>query len=277
MVSTPIGNLSDISDRARQCLAAASLVVAEDTRRTGRLLEHLKLSRPLRSLHAHNEASRVPEIIEALGRGDDVALVSDAGTPLVSDPGERTVQAAIGAGFPVVPIPGPSAILASLIGSGLPCARFTFLGFVPRKGRDRTQILERIAASPDTVVVFESPERLVKLLEALRDVLGKGRRVSVARELTKIHEEFVRGTPAEVADRYREVPPRGEVTVVIEGAGDEEPEVTEAMIQAAAREVQEMGLATSAAAKEMAKSLGIPRREAYAVLQDLKDARGAEE
>ncbi len=274
MVSTPIGNLGDLSVRAKETLVEADVIVAEDTRRTRKLLSHLGLSKPLRSLHAHNEAKRLSQVLEWLGEKQAVVMVSDAGTPLVSDPGERTVRAVIDAGHRVVPIPGPSAILASLIGSGLPCGRFTFLGFAPRKGRGRSRFLERIAESPETVVVFESPERLVRLLDALTDVMGSDRRVSVGRELTKMHEEFIRGTPAEVSDRYREAAPRGEVTLVIEGVTEEQV-VSEDMVEAAARAAGSQGLAPSAAARELAQELGIPRRDAYAVLQRLRDEGGA--
>lgn len=270
VVATPIGNLEDLTHRAERVLAEVSQVAAEDTRRTGLLLRHLGLDTPLVSLHAHNEASRIERVLDWLDAGDDVALVSDAGTPLVSDPGARLVTAVAEAGHTVVPVPGPSAVLAALVGSGLPTDRFCFLGFVPRKGRSRTSTLERIAGSTETCIVFESPERLVPLLEALEPHLGVERRVAVGRELTKLHEEFLRGPAGELAHRFRTQAPRGEVSLVIEGRAaerEEDPEV----VRSRARLLLDEGLSASQVAKELARSAGVSRNQAYDMVQELKE------
>jgi 16S rRNA (cytidine1402-2'-O)-methyltransferase len=221
------------------------------------------------SLHAHNEAGRIGLVLGWLDEGEDVALVSDAGTPLVSDPGSRLVAAVAEAGHPVVPIPGPSALLAAVVGSGLPSDRFVFLGFVPRKGQDRVSTLERISGSSETCVVFESPERLVAFLEALQDRLEPMRRLAVARELTKLHEEFRRGTAGELAAHYRAHPPRGEVSVVIE-AGAVDETVDGEVVRARARSLLDGGVPASQVSRELARSLGVPRNRAYDIVQELK-------
>jgi 16S rRNA (cytidine1402-2'-O)-methyltransferase len=269
LVSTPIGNLGDLSPRARETLGSASRILAEDTRRTRPLLTHLGLGSPLVSLHAHNEAARVREILAWLGEGEDIALVSDAGTPLVSDPGERLVEAVVAAGHEVVPIPGPSAILAALVASGLPADRFTFLGFLPRKGTDRRELLDRLASATETTVLFESPERLVHLLEDLLAISEPSRRGVVGRELTKLHEELVRGTLGELRDHFESNPPRGEITLVLEAVSDEResPDVDLAAAAALAEALLEEGVSPSRAAREVAKRLRIPRNRAYGVVQ----------
>ena len=269
VVATPIGNLEDLTRRAERILGEVTRVAAEDTRRTGVLLRRLGVDTPMISLHAHNEARRLGQVLDWLDAGEDVALVSDAGTPLVSDPGGRLVSAALERGHVVVPIPGPSAVLAAVVGSGLPADRFCFLGFVPRKGADRDSTLERIAGSLETCVIFESPERLVALLEELEGRLEPARRISVARELTKLHEEFRRGTAGALAAYYRAHPARGEVSLVVEGRGEDvtaDPEV----VRTRARALLEEGVSPSQAAKELARSLGVSRNRAYDVVQELK-------
>lgn len=273
LVSTPIGNLEDLTRRAERVLGACDRVLAEDTRRSGVLLKHLGLGKPLVSLHAHNEAARVERVLEWLDAGETLCLVSDAGTPLVSDPGERLVRGVVDAGHQVIPIPGPSAVLAALAGSGLPAAPFTFLGFVPRKGRERVETLSRIADAPDTTVCFESPERLVRLLDELAERVGEEgadtRRVAVARELTKVHEEFFRGTLSEAHRYYREGGVRGEITLVVEPAPSRnEPDaVDEAAARALARALMDEGSSPSRAAREVARRMGMPRNAAYALVQ----------
>ena len=197
IVATPIGNLSDASARSIEVLGAVDGVLAEDTRRSRKLLDRYDLRTPLTSLHEHNEASRIRGVLERLDAGEDLALVSDAGTPLLSDPGERLIRAVLDAGHVVTPIPGPSAILSALMGAGFSTVPFTFHGFVPRKGKSRQAMLMQVAAAAETSVVFESPERLAALLEELAGLTAAGRQVVVAREMTKIHEEFFRGTMAE--------------------------------------------------------------------------------
>lgn len=271
VVSTPIGNLSDLSARAAETLCEADRILAEDTRRTRVLADHVGASASLVSVHAHNEAERIASILEWLEAGERLALVSDAGTPLVSDPGGRVVQAVIEAGHEVVPIPGPSAPLAALVGSGFVGERFTFFGFPGRKGKARAEDLAAVAVSDHPVVLFESPQRLVRLLTDLSDLCEEVRQVSVARELTKVYEEFRRGTLSEVAAYYQEHPPRGEVTVVVEGR-PAAPSTGggRAVAEALARELIEDGMRTSAVAKEVAKRLDLARNEAYRIVHAIE-------
>jgi 16S rRNA (cytidine1402-2'-O)-methyltransferase len=213
----------------------------------------------------------VAAVLEWLDTGEDLALVSDAGTPVLSDPGERLVPAVLEAGHSVVPIPGPSAILAALVASGLPTGRFTFLGFLPRRGKERREIIERLAAPRDTVVLFESPARLLSLLEELEALSGPDRRCVVGRELTKLHEEFVRGTVGEVRDHFASRPPRGEITLVLEAV--EGPigsrTVDREAARALAKALLEEGMRPSHVAREVARRLHVPRNEAYRVVQDM--------
>jgi len=268
VVATPIGNLEDLTARARRVLGEVAHVAAEDTRHTGRLLDGLGVEADLVSLHQHNETARVERILGWLEAGESVALVSDAGTPLVSDPGARLVREVRSAGYTVVPVPGPSAVLAALAGSGLPWERFTFLGFLPRKGRERGELLRRIGVAEDTVVLFESPERTVALLEALVDVCGESREACVARELTKRHEEFRTGTLRELVNYYGGSGVRGEVTVCVGPAGAEalRPDAAEAPTEA--RRLLEGGMKPSAAAKELVRRFGLERSTAYDLVQE---------
>ena len=270
IVATPIGNLEDLTRRAERVLGEVAHVAAEDTRRTGLLLKHLGVKMDLISLHAHNEAARVDTLLRWLDAGEDVALVSDAGTPLVSDPGGRVVEAVAAAGHAVVPIPGPSAALAALVASGLPADRFTFLGFVPRKGPERASTLERIAGSQETCILFESPERIAALLEALVEACGAHRRAVVAREVTKLHEEFRRGTVAELHGYYSGEKPRGEITLVVEGAPAATGDVDPARVRERAAALLEGGMRPSAVARELAREEGMSRNQAYAIVQELK-------
>lgn len=263
VVSTPIGNLDDLTGRAASTLGSVDRILAEDTRRARILLQHLDVSTRPQSLHAHNEAKRCGQLVSWLDAGEDVALISDAGTPLVSDPGERAVRAVVDAGHRVVPIPGPSAILAGLVASGLPCGAFTFHGFLPRSSTKRDAVLERIRASSETAVVFEAPGRLTGLLGALEERLEEGRTVAVCRELTKVHEEVRRGTPGEVARYYEDTPPRGEVTVVIEGRSASTTSVEEMDLMAMAAEALADGHPPTEAARRVARRAGVKRREAY--------------
>jgi 16S rRNA (cytidine1402-2'-O)-methyltransferase len=272
LVSTPIGNLGDLSPRAADTLRAVSRILAEDTRRTRVLAEHAGAKARLVSLHAHNERERIERVVGWLDAGEDLALVSDAGTPLLSDPGARVVDAVLERGHDVVPIPGPSAILAALVASGLPSDRFTFLGFLPRKGAERRELLARVAASAETVVLFESPQRLVDLLDDLQEVCGPDRGAAVARELTKLHEEVVRGTLAETAAYHREHPAKGEVTVVVApaaagGGGD-----LGVHARALAAELLANGMKPSEAARVLAARLGVARNEAYRLVQQSAQA-----
>ena len=214
LVATPIGNLEDLSPRAARELGAADLVACEDTRHTGRLLHHLGIRRPLVSLHEHNERRRLPELLAALAEGRTVAVVSDAGTPLVSDPGYPLVRAALEAGHRVEAIPGPSAILAALVASGLPPYPFTFAGFPPPKTGKRRAFYRALAALGHTLIVFESPHRLLASLDDAIVELGAERPAAVARELTKLHEQIVRGPLAELRRELAEREPRGEYVLL---------------------------------------------------------------
>ncbi len=215
IVGTPIGNLEDITLRALKTLAAVDWIAAEDTRHTRKLLSRCEIGgKRLESYHDHNKEARTPGLLRRLEQGESVALVTDAGTPGLSDPGYYLVKRAIEAGIPVVPIPGPSALTAALSSSGLPTDRFAFEGFLPVKSGRRRKRLEALSREPRTVVLFESPHRIAKLLSELKELMGE-RRVVVARELTKIHEEFVRGTAREVAERIAEKKARGEYVVLI--------------------------------------------------------------
>jgi len=277
LVATPIGNVEDLSPRARRLLGEVDRVAAEDTRHTGRLLKRLEIDARMVSLHQHNEAERSAEILGWLAAGEQVALVSDAGTPLVSDPGGRLVRAVREAGHCVVPIPGPSAVLAALTGSGLPWERFTFLGFIPRKGEARSSTLERIAGSEETTVMFESPERTARLLTDLLALCEPDREVAVARELTKLHEEFRVGTLADLADYHEREGIRGEVTVVVAPApADREAPASQDLEEAAAR-LLDGGMRPSAAAKEIVARFGVPRNEAYQLVQSVQESADANE
>jgi 16S rRNA (cytidine1402-2'-O)-methyltransferase len=269
LVATPIGNLEDVTSRSVRELREADLVLAEDTRRTRKLLERCAIpARPL-SLHAHNEAARIAEVLEVLSAGGSVALVSDAGTPLISDPGERLVAAAIAAGHRVTPVPGASAVLAALSVAGLPTAPFTFLGFLPRKGGPRRALLASYRGRPETLVLFESPRRVASALRDLAETLGD-RPACVARELTKLHEEVVRGTLGELAERFgAEV--RGEVTIVVGGAAAEEGARDAADLDDAIRERLAAGRPSREIAAELALEARLPRREVYARVVALRE------
>ena len=216
MVGTPIGNLDDLTPRAARVLGEVALVAAEDTRRTRGLLSHLGLHKPLISLHGDVERARLPRVLETLA-GGDVAFCTDGGMPVVSDPGAALVDAARQAGFSVVVVPGPSAVAAALAGSGFSGDRFVFLGFLPRKSSEMTRAVTALAEDRRTAVAFESPHRLLKALDIIAAVLP-ARRCAVARELTKVHEEIRVATAAELGEHYRQHPPRGEITLLVEGA-----------------------------------------------------------
>jgi 16S rRNA (cytidine1402-2'-O)-methyltransferase len=216
IVATPIGNLGDLSPRAAQTLSSVDLIAAEDTRHTSILLREHGISTPMHSYHEHNAQKALPGLLRELEAGRSLAYVSDAGTPAVSDPGYKLIRAAIEAGAVVVPIPGPSAVLAALVASGLPTDRFTFEGFLPRKKGRQTRLKE-LAQEPRTMVFFESPKRLARTLNDLADHLGDERDTAVCRELTKTFEECVRGGLRDLSSRWKDQPPRGEITLVVAG------------------------------------------------------------
>lgn len=216
LVATPIGNLGDLTARARQVLGDVAFIACEDTRHSRVLLEHYGLSKPLVSLPAFAEGARAGAILDRMVGGEDCALVTDAGTPGISDPGELLVAEALERGLEVIPVPGPAAVVAALSASGLPTSRFHFLGFLPRRGPERKAMLEEVAGLSATRILYESPRRLAETLVDLLDAWGD-RRACVARELTKTHEEFVRGQLSELVERYRDQEVLGEVVVVVEG------------------------------------------------------------
>ncbi|HZA85427.1 MAG TPA: 16S rRNA (cytidine(1402)-2'-O)-methyltransferase [Acidimicrobiales bacterium] len=264
LVGTPIGNLGDLSPRAVEALAAADAICCEDTRRTGRLLQHAGVERKgaLMMVNEHTEAREVDGVLARLARGERVAVVSDAGMPGISDPGERLVRAAVDAGHVVEVVPGPSAALAALVASGLPTGRFVFEGFLPRKGSGRTERLAAVAAERRTVVLYEAPHRLPRTLADLASVCGDDRPVAVARELTKLHEEVWRGTLGEAAAWAVERPPRGELVVVIDRAPGAPPPDDDALVDALSVELA-AGSSARDAARAVAARLGVPRRHAY--------------
>ncbi|MEA3245758.1 MAG: 16S rRNA (cytidine(1402)-2'-O)-methyltransferase [Gemmatimonadota bacterium] len=261
VVSTPIGNLADLSPRAVDVLRSADLILAEDTRHSAVLLAHHGVGTRVESYHEHNEAAATPRIIRRLVEGAQIALISDAGTPLVSDPGARLVRAAIDAGVPVVPIPGPSALLAALVGAGLPLDRFTFFGFVDRKGRARTEAIRAVVGSRWTCVLYEAPGRVAGLLDDLKQAGAGDRDAVVARELTKQFEEFRRGTVADLAGHFAAAAPRGEVVVLVGGAADPEPD--EAAIARRARELRAGGMSARDVTRVLCDEMGAPRNLAY--------------
>ena len=265
VVGTPIGNLEDLSPRAARILREVSLVAAEDTRSAKILLTHAGSSARVTSYFEGNEAARTDDILRALGIGD-VALISEAGMPGVSDPGERVIAAAISAGHRVEVIPGPSAALAALVASGLPTARFAFLGFPPREEGARRELFGTLRGEVSSMIFYEAPDRVGATLADLAAALGEDRRASLSRELTKIHEEHVRGTLGELAAKYRDTPPRGECTLVVEGGA----EVAEIDIEAELRALLAQGLGPKDAAARLVVKTGKPRRVLYQLALSLQ-------
>ena len=272
LVSTPIGNLEDITLRALRVLEEAELVACEDTRHTARLFDRHGISTPRTSLHEHNEKEKCEKLLQRLLDGEDLALVSDAGTPAISDPGYRLVRKAAEAEVKVVPVPGPSAALAALTVSGISTAGFAFLGFLPPKHGARRKALEEAASYPLALVLYEAPHRLEAMLEDLADVFGPARQVAVARELTKVHEEVLRGTAEELLEHFRETKPRGEITLVVaplektsqkDGGrlpGDLDDQALGSFVNWLA---EERDLKRKAASELAATLLGVPRSRAY--------------
>ena len=266
---TPIGNLGDASPRLARALADADLVACEDTREAAKLLAHLGVKARTVSYHEGNEQARAAELVEAVAAGKRVALVSDAGMPGVSDPGHDLVQACLARGLPVEVVPGPSAVLAALVVSGLPTDRFCFEGFLPRKAGPRDRRLAELAAEPRTLVFFEAPHRVLATLAAMAKAFGPDRPAAVTRELTKLHEEVLRGTLAELGERLAAQGPRGELTLVVAGA----PEPAGPDASALADEVARMvagGASTRDAVGAVARATGTPRRAVYQAVLDAR-------
>lgn len=270
VVSTPIGNLEDVTLRALRVLKQADLVAAEDTRHTARLLQRYDIGTPTTSFHEHNERQKVPALVARLKGGASIALVTDAGTPGVRDPGYRLVRAAIDEQIPVEVVPGPSAVLTALVASGLPMDTFTFLGFAPAKAKARADWLARMAGEPRTVVFFEAPHRIRETLQELARVAGD-REVAVARELTKLHEEVLRGTAAALLPRLPE--PRGEITVLVAPPSPEAASAVptdEAISQAFTELATAPGTGRRGAIATLARRYGIPSKAIYAAIERQK-------
>lgn len=274
VVGTPIGNLEDITYRALRVLRSVSVIACEDTRETRKLLQHFQIDTPTTSYHEHNKRRAGPALIRRLLDGEDVALVSDAGMPAISDPGEELVRAALEAGVPVVPVPGPTAFVTALVASGLPTGRFAFEGFLPHKGRERRRALERLKGEERTLILYEAPHRLLETLRDLLATLGD-RRITAARELTKIHEEYVRGTISELIDHFTRTAPRGEFVLVVQGAAAEpapaaagaaDPQVLAGEVSALVAQ----GMDRKAAMKEVAERFGVSRKAVYEALLQAK-------
>jgi 16S rRNA (cytidine1402-2'-O)-methyltransferase len=277
VVGTPIGNLGDLSPRAVAALAGADVVYCEDTRHSRKLFSHAGITgASLRSLHRHNEGDRIDEVVRSVGDGMAVALVSDAGMPGVSDPGSLVVAAVVAAGLTVTVVPGPSAVLAALVGSGLATDRFCFEGFLPRSGRERRSALAAVAAEPRTIVLFEAPGRVAATLQDLCESCGPSRPVSVARELTKLHEEFFRGSLAEAVAWTGAHPVRGEVVVVLAGAPvAEEAGVGDDVLVAALAERLGAGERTRGVVDDVSAAFGVPRRRVYELALTVRAAPGS--
>ena len=266
LVATPIGNLEDVTLRALNVLRAVSLVAAEDTRTARNLLSHYDIHARLLSYNEHNMRERTPRLLRALETGD-VALVSEAGMPGVSDPGYELTVAALAAGHEVSPIPGASASVSAIAASGLPSRQFTFVGFLPRRSVERRRLFESLAGERRTLVAFESPHRLRRALEDIRAALGE-RRIAVCRELTKLHEEIFRGTLSEAIEHFAE--PRGEFTLVVEGATEPAIEATDDDLRAELRRLRTLGASARDAAAEVARRTGVPRRRVYALSLEIE-------
>lgn len=282
IVATPIGNLGDISARALEILSTCDLIAAEDTRHTQKLLAHFQIRKPLISYYEHNKAARAPLLLEKLRSGETVALVSDAGTPGISDPGADLIRAAAAEGIPVTMAPGPVAGIMALVLSGLPTDKFVFEGFIGTERRKREAFAEMIAAEKRTVVIYEAPHRLLKTLELLESA-ASGRQIAVCRELTKTYEEIRRGTPAEQIAHFHAQEPRGEFVIVIAGAtlpedATQEPAAPETLYERTEQIIREAAAAGNAkskkeALKEAAQELGLSRNQAYALYEAVKRAR----
>jgi 16S rRNA (cytidine1402-2'-O)-methyltransferase len=268
LVATPIGNLEDISARAVRILREVSLIAAEDTRQTGKLLKHYSIDTPLTSYHEHSKVSKVGHILAALEQGE-VALVSDAGTPALNDPGYELVKAALGAGHTVSPIPGPSAPIAALVASGLPTDSFLYLGYLPRKSAERQRMLEEVSRAPYTLIFLETPHRLLAALADLEAALGD-RQVAVARELTKVFEEIFRGPVSAARSYFQAKAPRGEFTLVVAGTSRERETWSEERLRAALKAARARGASPSQAASEIAAESGWPRRSVYRIVIEME-------
>lgn len=271
IVGTPIGNLEDMTVRAVRILQTVDLIAAEDTRHTGKLLHHFQIKTPQISYHEHNRMIRVPELVAKLQQGLAIALVSDAGMPGISDPGYELVKACAEEGFTVVPIPGASAVIAALSASGLPSDRFIFEGFLPAKSQARRTHLESLQSESRTIVFYESPHRLRATLQDLADSLGSDRKITLARELTKLHEEFWRGTTADAIELYTKREPQGEYTIVVAGAEVVKVVLSDTTLRSELQTLLNQGLSRSDASRQLAQQTSLSRRQIYQLALSLPE------
>jgi 16S rRNA (cytidine1402-2'-O)-methyltransferase len=272
LVATPIGNLEDMSARGLRTLREVWLIAAEDTRQTAKLLRHYDIHTPCISYHEHNKLVRVERVLDSLQDGD-VALVSDAGTPALNDPGYELVRAVIAAGHEVSPIPGACAPIAALVASGLPTDAFLYLGYLPRKSGERERLLKQVSGHPYTLIFLEAPHRMLQALEHLQSALGD-RQIAVGRELTKMHEEIFRGSLSETLKYFTDHPPRGEFTLVVEGSTNQAKRWTEERLDAELQILLTGGESSSHTAARLAESSGWSRREIYAHLLEKQGKMG---
>ncbi|MBD2603512.1 16S rRNA (cytidine(1402)-2'-O)-methyltransferase [Scytonema hofmannii FACHB-248] len=270
IVGTPIGNLEDMTFRAVRILQTVDIIAAEDTRHTGKLLQHFQVKTPQISYHEHNRQSRIPELLEHLKNGKAIALVTDAGIPLISDPGYELVKACIDALLPIVPIPGATAAITALSAAGLPTDRFVFEGFLPTKAQQRQEHLESLQTESRTMIFYESPHRLRETLQKLAEIFGSDRQIVLARELTKLHEEFWRGRIGEAIATYQNREPIGEYTLVLAGIPPDKPQLSEAELKAELIAIMSQGISRSQASRELAKVTSLPRRHLYQLALAIK-------
>jgi 16S rRNA (cytidine1402-2'-O)-methyltransferase len=271
VVGTPIGNLGDLTFRAVQTLKTVDLIAAEDTRHTGKLLQHFQIQTPQISYYEHNQHRRIPEVLEKLHQGKAIAIVTDAGIPGISDPGYELVKACIEAEIAVIPIPGVSACLTALSVSGLETDRFAFEGFLPTKNKLRQQRLQDLRSQSHTIILYESPHRVRQTLQDLAETLGSDRQIVFGRELTKLYEEFWRGSLEEAIKHYENVEPKGEYTLVIAGKIQETPQLSESAIKAELEALLRQGLTRSQASRQLAQNISLPRREIYQLALTLEE------
>jgi 16S rRNA (cytidine1402-2'-O)-methyltransferase len=263
VVGTPIGNLEDMTFRAVRTLQEADLIAAEDTRHTGKLLAHFQVNTPQISYYEHNQKQRIPELLEKLQQGKSIALVTDAGMPGISDPGYELVKAGWEMGITIVPIPGVSACVTALSAGGLPSDRFVFEGFLPTKGKAREERLEALKVESRTMVLYESPHRIRQTLTDLATVLGSDCQISIARELTKLHEEIWRGNLKQAIHHYTETTPQGEFTLLVAGAALERPILSDEVLKDELFKIMKQGVSRSQASRQLAQQTALPRRKLY--------------
>ena len=263
VVGTPIGNLEDMTFRAVRILQSVDVIAAEDTRHTGKLLQHFQIKTPQLSYHEHNRNERLPQLLSQLGEGKAIALVTDAGMPGISDPGYELVKACIEEGIQVVPVPGATASITALAAAGLPTDRFVFEGFLPASGQERQKRLESLPSESRTFILYESPHRIRQTLQDLAECLGQYRPIVVAREITKLHEEFWRGTIRDAIAHYTQHEPRGEFTLVVAGAELAMPALSEDALKAELMQIMAQGVSRSQASRQLAQLTQLPRRQLY--------------